>query len=510
MSIAFNQVPGDIEVPLFAAEINAGPPPYSGASRMLLIGRSDETVLPTLTLVNAGSADPSTLCGYGSMLADMLLYARQVNPLGEIYVMAVPASPTGEKAKGAVVITGKAKRAGSLIIYIAGQKVKVDALGGETAEELATKLRNKINKSYMLFGATMGMPVTAALDAQNAKKVVVTARHTGSEGNTIFVSRSMRDGPRRDIPGVTAEITQLTGGEGGGSPADALAAVANEAFDWIGGPYDSASQLDTVRDFLAERWSPLSQLYGHYVTAKLGSISQLTAFGALRNDPHVTTLGIPATSPNPTWTYAAALCGRLAFSKNLGRSISEALEIARPMQTLVLPGFIAPEELSATFSAVDRDSLLRNGISTIVWRQDGQAACDRIVTTYQFNDAGLADSTFHDIEDICIATYVSRYMRNALLGQFPRHVLADDNPNRAQGVVTPTAAKSCVIHAYEQLANAGLVRQAEEFARNLRVEFDYASDRANFFLPASKVSQLRIFAVNITMYTDQTAETTQL
>ena len=35
--VAFNNMPADIRVPLFYAEINAGTPPYSGTSATLLV-----------------------------------------------------------------------------------------------------------------------------------------------------------------------------------------------------------------------------------------------------------------------------------------------------------------------------------------------------------------------------------------------------------------------------------------------------------------------------------------
>ena len=266
-----------------------------------------------------------------------------------------------------------------------------------------------------------------------------------------------------------------------------------------------------MRDFLSDsgsgRWSPLVGLEGHYISSSEGNLSTLTTFGLTRNDRHVTLLGTNQF-PQSRWCWVAALGGEIAFRKNLGRPLATAIEIARPMQTLVLEGLRPPKDAANIFAAPDRDSLLRNGISTVVFREDGQAACDRIITTYRTNDAGLPDTTFLDIEAIAIAAYVKRYMKNALLGTYPRHAMQEDNPGAIQGVVTPPQAKACVIHAYTELNRAGVVRQVDLFAQYLIVQFDYDNDRANFYLPVSKAAALRVFAANITLFsnlTDQNA-----
>lgn len=508
MSIAFNQIPGDIRVPLFAAEINGGPPSYSSISRMLLIGRADEDVLEPLKLVNAGSADPSTLCGYGSMLADMLLHARQVNRLGEIYVIATPEGEDADEAVGSVTFAGTARARGTFRLFIAGEPYSCAVNPGDTAATIAGKFRAAVGRGYRKFGCDMGAPVRANVDGTNPAKINLTARFPGAEGNEIRLDKTI-GGDYQRVPGITVTIVPMADGAGGGAIEAALAAIAAEPFDWIAGPFSGSTSLDAVRDFMRTRWDPLTSLDGHYVCAREGTLSGLTAYGAARNDPHVTILGTH-NAPNPSWIWASLLCGQIAFSKNLGRSLSTAVEIARPMQTLLLPGVLPPADATSIFTPTERDSLLRNGISTFTFGADGEARCDRIITTYRTNDAQLLDTTFLDIEAVCIAAYVKRYFRNALLGRYPRHVMRDDNPNGVQGVVTPNQAIACVIHAYEELAGACIVRQEEEFSTYLRVEFDYTRDRADFYLPVAKSGALRIFAVNLTLFSDLTPAAAQL
>jgi phage tail sheath gpL-like len=112
-------MPGDIRVPAVYAEFNAGQPPYSGTSRTVLIGRMLNTGSAAIgTPVNIGAGDPNALFGAGSMLADMAVYARYHNPVGEIW--ALPAANPGGAvaATKTITVTGPATAGGTLVLYV--------------------------------------------------------------------------------------------------------------------------------------------------------------------------------------------------------------------------------------------------------------------------------------------------------------------------------------------------------------------------------------------------------
>ena len=503
MAIAFNQIPDDLRVPLFLAEVNAGPPVYSSVSRMLLIGRADPDLVEPLTLINVGSTDPSELFGYGTMLADMVAYARQINKMGEIYAIALPEAENSVQAEGSVTFTGTAKANGRFYLYICGEKYGIQVRQGDTAAVVASRFKECVQKGYRKFGMRFGPPVMARIDGAAPTVVKLKARHAGVEGNDINVKRAWDGDPAR-VRGISVAVSNVTGGSGGGGIGDALAVVAAERFDWIASPYSGKPAIDTVSDFMRTRWDPFTQLDGHYITARNGTLASLTADGLQYNDPHVTILGTYQV-PQPSWCIAASLCAQVAFTKNLGRSVDTAVEIARPMQGLTLYGITPPRDSLAVFTPVERETLLRSGISTFTFGADDQMRCERIITTYRENGADLLDTTFLDIESVCVASYVKRYMKNAVLGLYPRHVMREDNPNGVQGVVTPDQMRATVIHAYDELAAAGIVRQEDEFAEYLRVEFDYDNDRAGFYMPVAQAAALRVFAVNITMFKSLTA-----
>ncbi|WP_066921702.1 phage tail sheath subtilisin-like domain-containing protein [Methylobacterium sp. CCH5-D2] len=507
MAVAFTNMPGDIRVPLFYAEVNAGPPPYSGLSRLILMGRklAGATALPALTPRNLGSADPNALCGVGSMLADMIAFARWHNPTGEIWVMDVGDPAGAAAATGTLAIDGTATAAGTLTRYIAGERYSVGVAIGDTAAVVASAFAAAVGRGYTRFNRRMGAPVTAAAASGT---VTLTARHAGVEGNGIRIEAGL-DGDEIEVPGLTVVVTPMASGAGVVDLAAALAALGSTQFDWIASPYASTAQLNAARDFLSDsgtgRWSPTVGLDGHYITANNGNLSAQTTLGAARNDRHASILGV-LNYPHPVWSIAAGLAGIVAFSKNLGRALTEAVEIARPLQTLVIQGLRPPKALSDRWALADRDSLYHNGISGLTVNADGSVAIDRVVTTYQFNAYGQPDIAFLDIEAIAIAAYLKRYLKTVVTSTYPRHVLRDDNPRGQQGVATVAQIRATLIHAYTQLSEvACVVEKPDLFAQFLIVERSADPNRVNVYLPADQANQLRVFAANITLFQELTA-----
>lgn len=510
MTVAFTNMPGTLRTPLFYAEVNAGIPPYSGLSRLLLIGRRLAGAaavlaggLAPLVAKNIGSVDPNYLAGRGSMLAEQMVYARAANPTGEIWVIDAGDPVGAQAATGSITITGTSTSSGTLVRYIAGRRYEVVVANGDTAAVVAANLAAAIGRGYTVFNRRMGAPVTVTA---STGVVTLTALHTGSEGNAIRIEAGL-DGDEIDPPGLTVAIAAMSGGAGDIDMAATLAALGPTQFDWIAGPYSTTAQLNAARDFLSDtgsgRWSPTVQLDGHYITHAFGNVSALTALGAARNNRHESIIGLLNT-PNTPWAIGAMVAGWTAFSKNLGRALSEAVEIARPLQTLVLSGIRPPKALSDRWQISDTETLYANGISALSVNADNTVAIQRLLTTYQSNAYGQADQTFLGIETIAIAAYVKRYLKQIVTSTYPRHVLKDDNPGNVQGIVTPDQIKAQIIHGYRQLYVAGLVEKPDLFAQYLTVERSSDPNRVNAYLPVDVSNQFIVFAANITIFPELT------
>lgn len=497
MSVQFNQIPANLRVPLFYAEINAGQSPYQGPSRLLLIGQrlADGSAAANLPVRLDG--DAQALAGAGSMLAEMAVWARQNHPFGEIWLLPI-ADPAGQK--GTVTITvssGIEGKSGTLSVYVAGERVQIAVGSTDHDDDVAANLVAAINQGYVKFGRSLSFPVTATA-ADNV--VTLTSRHAGVLGSRIAVDKDLvgDEGP------LAAYITIAAGTAGTGTPmlGAALAALGDIEFDWIASPYSDTTSLDTLKTFLdavSGRWSPMQQLYGHHATSLFDSMANLAAAGALRNDPNATIMGVP-NSPSPPWRWAAALGAAIARDKNLGGEVDQAYRISLPLQTLELIGIKPPKSKADWFSITQRNQLYQDGISGFRVLVDGTVVIDRVITTYQTNAYNQPDITWLDVETRAQMVYFVRYMRQRITQKYGRHALADENPTGNPGIVTPKILKAECVHIYNELEAGGLVENSALFARSLVVERSSDPNRVNAYLPIDVVNQFRIFAANATTF----------
>jgi phage tail sheath gpL-like len=497
MTVQFNSIPANLRVPLFYAEINAGQSPYSGPSRLLLIGQK----------LAGGSAPSNTpirldgneqgLMGAGSMLADMAVWARQNHPFGEIWMLPVD-DPAGVAQTFTVTVaSGIAGKSGSVVLYICGEKIEVAVATTDDNAAVAASLVAAIGGGYVKFGRVLSFPVTAAA-ASNV--ITLTARNKGTLGAKIAIDKDLvgDEGP------LAQYLTIAAGTSGTGVPAlgTALAALGDQEYDWIASPYADTTSLDVIKDFLGAtsgRWSPMQQIYGHYVTALFDTMSNLAAFGAGRNDPNVSIMGV-ANSPSPPWRWASAVAARIAMDKNLGGEVDQAYKISLPLQTLDLVGIRPPKARTDWFSVLQRNQLYQDGIAGFRVLTDGTVLMERIVTTYQTNSYGQPDITWLDVETRAQMVYFVRYNKQRITQVFGRKALADDNPSNNPAIVTPKIIKAECIHIYKELEAGGLVEDSAAFAQALVVERSSDPNRVNAYLPVDTVNQFRVFAANVTTF----------
>ena len=494
--VAFNRIPSGIRVPLFYAEVNSGQSYFAGNSRLLLIGQKLAAGTAAAdTPVQVQTDNIATLFGNGSMLQDMIRVARRNNPMGEIW--ALPLADTGAAQTWTVTLSGTLTP-GLIVLYIAGQRIAISVTSADTLTTAATALVAAINAGYRwIDGSTYLHPVSAA---NVAGVITLTSRHQGLVGATVAIEKDRIGDEGANVSNIA--IASGTAGSGTPTLTTGLAALGSSEFDMIAMPYADATSLNAVRDFLSDnggRWDPTQGLYGACFTALSGNLAAQTTLGAARNDPNMHIMGVNG-SPSPVWAWAAALGAQIQLHKNLGAPLSEAVEISRPMHTLELVGIYPPKDISKQWSLSDRQSLYYNGISGYVVAPDGRVLIDRVVSTYRTNASGASDTTWLDVETRYQTAYALRYLKSIVTQTYARVALAYDNPGNIQGLVTPTDIKSTIIHAYQALVNAGVMKDRQEFADNLIVEQASDPNRVNAYLPLEVVNQLRIFAANATTY----------
>lgn len=486
MAIGFSNIPADIRVPLFYAEMdNSAANSASSVMRRLIVGQVNDDAtaeeIGQLVLVPSVSMAKS-IGGQGSMLAAMYEIWRKADPVGEVWCLPLKAT-TGVAATSTVTVTGTATESGLLSLYVGGVRVQATVTAAATATQAAAALAVQVN-------AKVDLPVTAAAAGG---VITLTCKWKGESGNDIAVQMNRLGKTNGEVTpaGLTVAVVAMANGAGTPDQVDALAALGDEPFEFICMPWTDTTTLNAWKlamDDSAGRWSWAKQLFGHVYSAKRGSVGTLVATGQTRNDQHVTIQGVEQGVPQPVWQVAAALAARTAAFISADAS--------RPTQSGAMPG-IEAALASERFTLTERQSLLSYGIGTAYF-EGGSMRIQRSITTYQKNAYGQPDNSYLDSETMHQSAYIVRRLQGVITSKYGRHKLANDGTRFGPGqpIVTPSVIRGELIAEYGKLENEGHVENSELFAEYLIVERDSNDpSRINVLFPPDYINGLRIFAL---------------
>jgi len=489
MTIPFKQIPANLRVPLFFAEVD---PSHANTAainqRALLIGQltSGGSASANVPSMIQSVADAKSQFGQGSMLAQMAFAYRQNDNFGEVWGLPLADDGAAVAAGGSIDFTAVATAAGTLYLYIGGIRVTMGVATTQTAAQLATALAAAIN-------AVNDLAVTAAVDGSVNHKVNLTAKNKGAASNDIDVRANYLGTPGGEIfpTGLAITITAMSGGTTNPTLTTALANLMDQPFDFIAMPYTDTTSLNALRDFLNDvsgRWSWDVQVYGHCVTALRGTTSALATAGTGRNDQHASIMGFN-DSPTPNWKWAAAIAAQVAISVRADPGV--------PLQTVVLQDVLAPP-LTSRFALSAQNTLLFDGISTYTVDASGQVHIQNLITTYQQNSFSQPDNSYLEVEPMFLLMFVLRALATMVTTKYARVKLAANGTRFAPGsnIVTPNTIRADLIAMYRDLEYRGFVQQSDVFAEGLIVEINASNpSRVDVLYPAVLIQQLRIFAL---------------
>ncbi len=484
MPVSFNTIPATLRVPLFYAEMdNSKAGTFNATYRALAIGQatnvSAEFNVPALVSSLEQAKDRY---GEGSQLAQMIEGYLDNNTSVEIYALPIADPAAGVAATGSIAVSGPATGAGTISLYIYDRLVQVAVAAGDRADAVAKAIADAITADTQL-------PVTATA---SEAEVTLTAKHKGLIGNDIVVSLNLGGEANGEATpaGLELAITQMASGSGNPDIETAIANLGDEAYDFVISGFSTAGILQELSAYMNDKtgnWSYLKQIYGHVWAAHRGTVAELQTFGANYNDQHLSVMGVYGTT-TPIWKWAAAVAGAAATSL--------AADPARPLQTLAVNGVAAPK-VADRFTVVERETLLKNGISTysVV---SGTVQLERIITTYQRNGYGQADNSYLSVETLYTSVYILRKLRSVITSKYGRHKLANDGTRfgAGQAIVTPKIIKAELITVYSELEYEGIVEDVEAFKENLIVERDLNDrNRINVLFTPDYINQFNIFAL---------------
>jgi phage tail sheath gpL-like len=292
--------------------------------------------------------------------------------------------------------------------------------------------------------------------------------------------------------GVAVAITAMSGGTGDPSIATALANIGSSQYNTLVMAFNDATNVALMETELDTRWGPLYQNDGHCHMGLRGTVGTINTFLSTRNNPHTTFWTLEtAGEPCPLWVKAAMAGAAAAYYL--------AIDPARPLQTIVLPGLL-PASSEKRFTRAERNNVLSYGAATTIVDAGGRVVIERACTAYTLNAGGTVDPSYRDTETLYTLSLLRYQVRARISQKFPRYKLANDGTQFAPGqaVVTPKIVRAELVALFRDWEDAGLVEDVEQFKSDLLVVRNGTDvNRVDVLLPPNIINQFRVFAAQI-------------
>jgi phage tail sheath gpL-like len=485
-NIPFLTIPLDWRVPGAYIEIDhtkavRGLPVMS--HKMLVLGQrltAGTVAAGVLTRVSR-KEDGVNYFGRGSMLAQQIEAVMKVNPYTECWALALDDLAAGVVATKTITVAGSPIASGTLYLYIGGRRLQVGITASQTATQIAAAIV-----------AAITADLDGAVTAANVLGVVtVSSRHKGIEGNDIDVRLNYYSG--EFLPaGITVAIAAGVTGTGNPDVAAAITAMSTMNPYTILCAWTDTANITALETELQSRWGGMDMRTGHVFAHKNGSYSTLAAYGAARNSAHDSFFGLN-NSPTLPWVISAQAGAAVEFSGGNDPAV--------PFRSIRLPDVLAPVE-AQRFTDTERNLLMHDGISTIIFDQSGAAMIEQVLTTYQQNTFGMEDVSLLKLNTKWTVDYMRFAFRFAVLRDYPRHKLAGDDVlgkiQPGQPIATPKLIRNTLIAAAMQLEQAGQLEDIDQFIKDLIVVRSTSDvNRVNAIIPPNTVNQFDVFAAAV-------------
>jgi len=418
-----NKLPGSfLKVSLGVGSQSAA----AAARRILVIGNktsagSKAAASITQTL---STDDAITYFGQGSELHRMIRNLLRAYPGANLYA-GVVAESGGTAASTTIVFSGgPATAAGTVEVYVCGERVVASFAIGDTATTVASAVSAAINNNPDL-------PVTAS---PSTGTVTVTAKHKGPRGNRIRVYDVITSGS-----GLTHTVTDayLASGATSDSPANVLDAAASQRWHVIVSAYDDSTNLGLVKTHLATYSAPEEGKRGVQVFASADTLGNATTLAQAINDARARCLW-HYNSDVPPGELAASWAG--SYVRGLSTDAAFNFDGAAVLAA------IAQRTLGDQPIKSELASALNNGISPVRVLADGSTCVlARAITTKCLDSGAHPDYRVLDVHKVDVPDAVADQLESDFadfVANNPK--LANDTETGIMpppGVATPSTIK---------------------------------------------------------------------
>ncbi|ORE90999.1 hypothetical protein [Aurantimonas sp. 22II-16-19i] len=502
MAIGFNSIPGNIVAPIISFEVNSGGQ-FESQSRLVLLGyktTAGSLAVDTLTPVQT-MREAVSLCGKGSMLAEMFRVARANAPAQEIWVGA--ATEVGTAEIRTITVASVPAAGGVGVIQIAGRTLQVEISAGDVVADVAAALNAAIN-AYQDPLTLAALPYTSSV---TGAVVTLTARHKGAIFSTVDINAPTTVASNA-FAGAALTYATTTAGAGDPDLSGLLAQYADDPFDWTVSPWADDTNFArylTLMNDVSGRWAWNRQAYGHVFAVKTASTSAMTTFGLTKDTRHVSVIPQITSAGNatPPWEFVAAEVARQVPWLSDG-----ALgNVSRNQTGLEVQQVLAPRDRSLWLNDyATRDAFLTSGISTWKVRADGAVTIDKTVTMSRTDGAGNVDTTFRDIQKIGQGRYALRRFRARLQSEPGPKGIANSNPGDLLAITTVKDITATMIATAAEMP--GVLDNIAEFADRLDVQRNADNpNRVDIYAPLDMINPLDVIAANATIYSEYRSQT---
>lgn len=486
MSISFDGVPSNAAASAVFVEQQGRAVGFGSLlieHRLVLLGQYNSGKTPTANVpaLLSSAADADTLYGRGSMLALMAKKAFALDPNLKIYAVPLADAGTGVAAVGSIQVTHAPSAAGTIALFIGGQKVAVAVAADDTVNEVSAAIEAAID-------AALDLPVTASVSTDT---VTLTAKWAGVTGNDIRIQFDLDTGDAAAEPaGVTTTVVDMATGANNPDPTTALAGLGDTWYTVIANPYQDATAITAIEAAAVARSAagvkkPFMAVFGYNGT-KANFQTAVTA----RNSPFASWVPVE-DSPNLPLEIAAS-AGALYGSRM-------SIQPGTPMRGRALTGIRAGAAASWTYS--DQDTTVKAGGSTTKKNIDGSVSMIDFVTTYKTNAAGAVDDTYRFMNWLGNWQF-KLYSLDALFNSAPfidAIVLDDTAVSGRDYVIRPLFVEATVIKLIDQLwVDYGLTKNRDTVVAGIVAEINSGNPgRIDVSIPDVFGAGLRIIAAKV-------------
>ena len=195
--------------------------------------------------------------------------AASAHPTGQVWALPLADAANASEATATITVSASSAKAGTIALYVAGQRVAVGVKASERATAIATAIKTALNT------ASPALPVVATTDNS---AVTLTCRWDGTTGNQIDLRHSYRH--EDTLPsGVSLALTAFSGGATDPDLSTALAALGDTQYHTLALPYSDSAAVSAFDTVLQNRWEPTVAKEGVAFIPAVGTLSQMTTLG---------------------------------------------------------------------------------------------------------------------------------------------------------------------------------------------------------------------------------------